>query len=117
LSDHGFDASVVANRTPHFVAAPDATADRVINDRQFILSPPTDLTGQHILIVDDTWTSGSRAQSAALAVRRAGAHRVGVLVVGRWLDPDYAGTAPFLKALCSYDFDPRRGPVTGNSCP
>ncbi|MBB3606353.1 putative amidophosphoribosyltransferase [Mycolicibacterium sp. BK556] len=53
-------------------AAPHATEDRIVTDEQFVLCPPIDLTGQHALILDDTWTTGSRAQSAALTLRRAG---------------------------------------------
>jgi hypothetical protein len=105
------------DRSPQLIAAPQATEDRLINDQQFQLTPPADLTGQHVLILDDTWTTGSRAQSAALTLRRAGAQRISVLVVGRWLDPDYAGNALFVQTMCRPDYDPRRCPVTGGSCP
>lgn len=39
-----------------------------------------------VLLVDDTWTSGGNAQSAALALRAAGAANVAVLVIGRHFD-------------------------------
>jgi predicted amidophosphoribosyltransferase len=39
-----------------------------------------------VLLIDDTWTSGGNAQSAALALRAAGAARVAVVVIGRHFD-------------------------------
>jgi adenine/guanine phosphoribosyltransferase-like PRPP-binding protein len=38
-----------------------------------------------VLLLDDTWTSGGTAQSAAVALKRAGARSVTVVVVGRHL--------------------------------
>ncbi|MGH9068136.1 MAG: hypothetical protein ACRD0J_11715 [Acidimicrobiales bacterium] len=43
--------------------------------------------GARVLVVDDTWTSGARAQSAAAALRWAGAEVPAVVVVGRVVDP------------------------------
>jgi hypothetical protein len=96
--------------------APDARCDRAINDK-FVLAPAARLDGQHVLILDDTWTTGSTAQSAALAVRRAGATAVSVLVVGRWLSPDRAGMADFIATRLHRDYDPDICPVTGGGCP
>ncbi|TDO06548.1 hypothetical protein EV580_6648 [Mycobacterium sp. BK086] len=106
-----------ADRSPLLAAAPHATEDRIVTDEQFVLCPPIDLTGQHVLILDDTWTTGSRAQSAALTLRRAGAERISVLVIGRWVDPDFADNARFLGRGCTRDYDPQRCPVTGATCP
>jgi len=77
----------------------------------------TCLSSQHVLILDDVWTTGSTAQSAALAVRRAGAAAVSVMVVGRWLNPDRRGTADFIATRLQCDFDPDICPVTGGECP
>jgi hypoxanthine-guanine phosphoribosyltransferase len=98
------------------VPAPDAMCDRAVNDK-FVLHPDTRLDGQHVLILDDTWTTGSNAQSAALAVRRAGAVAVSVMVIARWLSPGYGATAEFIKTRLQRDYDPSRCPVTGASCP
>ena len=49
--------------------APDSRCDRAINDK-FVLRPAARLDGQHVLILDDVWTTGSTAQSAALAAPR-----------------------------------------------
>src|SRR5262245_19667492 len=48
-------------------------------------SAPHSLTGQAVLLVDDTWVSGGTAQSAAAALKRAGAGPVALVVVGRHL--------------------------------
>jgi predicted amidophosphoribosyltransferase len=42
-----------------------------------------------VLLVDDTWTTGGRAQSAAVALHDAGAARVAVVVLGRHFDRGY----------------------------
>jgi hypothetical protein len=96
--------------------AADATCDRAINDK-FVLQPAARLDGRHVLILDDVWTTGSTAQSAALAVRRAGAAAVSVMVVGRWLNPDRRATADFIAARLHRDYDPDICPVTGAECP
>lgn len=98
------------------VPAPDARCDRAINDK-FVLQPPTRLDGQHVLILDDVWTTGSNAQSAALAVRRAGAAAVSVMVVGRWLSPSRQRAADFIATRLQRDYDPDICPVTGATCP
>jgi predicted amidophosphoribosyltransferase len=47
------------------------------------------LSGQSVLLIDDTWTTGAHAQSAAYALRQAGASRVGMVAIGRHVKPDY----------------------------
>jgi len=49
----------------------------------------TSVDGQDVLLLDDTWTAGGHAQSAAWALRQAGARRVGMVVIGRHLRPDW----------------------------
>lgn len=41
------------------------------------------LPGAAVLLLDDTWASGGSAQSAAVALKRAGARAVAVVVIGR----------------------------------
>ncbi len=55
--------------------------------------------GEDILLVEDTWVSGSHAQSGATALKRAGARSVTVLVLARWLDPRHAPGEYLLEAL------------------
>jgi len=58
-----------------------------------------ELAGASVLLIDDTWVSGSSAQSAAAALRRAGAAHVACVVIGRWLTPSFGGEwAPFATA-------------------
>ena len=90
---------------------------RGISARHFALKPAIDLTGQHVLLLDDTWTTGASAHSAALALRAAGAETVSVMVIGRWLVPRYQHNTEFIAGRLSHDYDPRRCPVTGGDCP
>lgn len=43
-----------------------------------------------VLLVDDTWTTGASARSAAAALKAAGARAVAALVIGRHLNRDWA---------------------------
>ena len=56
--------------------------------------------GATVLLLDDTWTSGASAQSAAMSLRRAGARAVIVVVLGRHLAPPAAGApGPLWSAM------------------
>jgi predicted amidophosphoribosyltransferase len=48
-----------------------------------------DLHGHRLLLIEDTFTSGARAQSAASALRVAGALAVAVVTAGRVMDPGW----------------------------
>lgn len=56
----------------------DARPDRYSVDRQ--------LSGEPVLLIDDQWTSGGHAQSAACALKIAGAGSVAVVALGRHFD-------------------------------
>jgi hypothetical protein len=62
---------------------------------------PRPLAGAAVLLLDDTWTSGGSAQSAAVALKRAGARSVATVVLGRHL-PARTGLAgcPAQQARC-----------------
>jgi hypothetical protein len=45
--------------------------------------PRQPVTGAGVLLLDDTWASGASAQSAAAALKQAGARSVAVVVIGR----------------------------------
>jgi predicted amidophosphoribosyltransferase len=50
------------------------------------------LDGARVLILDDTWTTGAKAQSASAALKAAGAGTVAVVTIGRWFNPTYNPT-------------------------
>ncbi len=52
-----------------------------------------------VLLVDDTWVSGGSAQSAAAALKLAGARRVALVVLGRHVDPADPRSAALLRAI------------------
>lgn len=52
--------------------------------------------GRRVLLVDDTYTTGARLQSAVVALRAAGAASVGALVVGRHLNREWPTAPPLL---------------------
>ncbi|ASU82943.1 hypothetical protein CDO52_09195 [Nocardiopsis gilva YIM 90087] len=60
-----------------------------------------------VALIDDTWVTGSRAQSAAYRLKRAGARTVVVLVLARQLDSAYAHTKRILGPIrdSTYDLD------------
>ncbi|MFD8967087.1 hypothetical protein ACFV0C_19200 [Streptomyces sp. NPDC059568] len=55
------------------------------------------LWGESVLLIDDTWTTGSHAQSAAAALKAAGAGSVAVVVLGRHLNINYGDTAMHIE--------------------
>jgi hypothetical protein len=93
-----------------------ATCHRTVSIDKFAIRSPTAVAGRHVLILDDIWTTGSNAQSAALVLRAAGAAAVSVMPVGRWLNPSYAPTKAFIDHYLHERFDPDRCPVTGRAC-
>jgi hypothetical protein len=54
---------------------------RSLDPRRFRATQP--LAGAAVLLLDDTWVSGGSAQSAAVALKLAGARVVAVVVLGR----------------------------------
>jgi hypothetical protein len=51
--------------------------------------PVRGLDGCSVLLIDDTWTTGANAQSAAAALKSAGAAVVGAIVIGRHLNREW----------------------------
>ncbi len=72
--------------------------------------------GASVLLLDDTWVSGASAQSAAAALKQAGARRVAVVVLGRHVNPDDPAAGRLLAGLAPARYDPsacavHRGPA------
>jgi predicted amidophosphoribosyltransferase len=102
---------------PALIPGCDARCDRRVRADKFAVNSPSEVADRHVLVLDDVWTTGSNAQSAALAMRRAGAAFVSVLVIGRWLSPGSVLTQQFLAARLDARYDPHVCPVTGGRCP
>jgi hypothetical protein len=67
---------------------------RDLDPERFWVAP---VPGARVLLIDDTWTTGSSAQSAAMALRAAGASSVVTVVLGRHVAvaaADHAGLGP-----------------------
>jgi predicted amidophosphoribosyltransferase len=62
-------------------------ARREFNPEKFVATRAID--GRSVLLIDDTWTTGASAQSAAAALRAAGAKRTAVVVIGRHLNREW----------------------------
>jgi hypothetical protein len=78
---------------------------RIMGDEAFITRRA--VSGDRILLIDDVYTTGARAQSAASALQLAGALVVGVFVVARRIDPDFNLTSQALwarQSAIAYDF-------------
>jgi hypothetical protein len=61
--------------------------------------------GANVLLLDDSWVSGASVQSAATALKLAGASCVAAVVLGRHLNPGHPGvsalaTEPFQPGKC-----------------
>lgn len=74
------------------------------------------VVSRHILVVDDTWVSGAKAQSAALALRAAGAWGVTVLCVARWLSWNWSEQQQLIRSL-NAPYDATRCPISSGTCP
>lgn len=66
------------------------------------------LRGQPVLLVDDTWTTGASARSAAATLHEAGAGPVAAIVIGRHLNRGWGENDRRLRALA--------GPFEWNRC-
>ena len=65
------------------------------------------VAGADLLVVDDTWVSGGSAQSVAAALKRSGARRVAIVVLGRHVNPADPRAEEFLAALSPTGAPPR----------
>ncbi len=64
------------------------------------------LEGTSVLLIDDTWTTGANAQSAAAALKSAGAARIGAVVIGRHLNREWHENDRRLRGITRpFDWD------------
>jgi predicted amidophosphoribosyltransferase len=91
---------------------------RAVRADKFAAQP---LGGEPILLIDDTWTTGANARSAAAALTAAGAGAIAVLVIGRHLHRDYGDNrrrlaqlaTPFNWETCAHHATGEREPGCG----
>jgi hypothetical protein len=98
---------------PQLVVAvrPGEPPGRALNPRRFTVG--RGVAGESVLLLDDTWVSGASAQSAAVALRMAGARHVAVVVLGRHVNPADPRACRLTSALEAAPFDPRVCAVHG----
>jgi hypothetical protein len=63
------------------------------------------LSGESVLIVDDTWVTGNTAQSLAYQLKCAGASAVVILTLGRWADFREPMWRQLIERSVAADFD------------
>ncbi|MGW0046139.1 phosphoribosyltransferase [Nocardia cyriacigeorgica] len=104
--------------SPQLVPGGVAVGARDVTASRFAVIPAgTRFDGEHVMVLDDTWTTGSRTQSAAVLLRQLGAVHISVVTVARWIDPNWKDNAKFIRDRLVADFDPKRCPITGMACP
>ena len=84
---------------------------RVFDSARFQSVRP--LAGANVLLIDDTWATGASAQSAAAALKAAGAARVGAVVIGRHLNREWFENDERLRRIAQ----PLRGSVCALCAP
>lgn len=78
---------------------------RVLSENAFV--PAEDVSGRRLLVLDDVYTTGARAQSAASGLTLAGGYVVAIVVIGRRVNPSWnPGVQAFWdrQAALAYDF-------------
>jgi hypothetical protein len=63
-------------------------------------------SGASVLLLDDSWVSGASAQSAAAALKLAGAGHVAIVVLGRHVNPDDPRASQLMARLVPAPYDP-----------
>ncbi|MGH3887358.1 MAG: hypothetical protein ACRDSZ_12465 [Pseudonocardiaceae bacterium] len=89
---------------------------RTTSADRFALATNSHVRGRHVLLIEDTWTSGGNAQSAALTLRRGGAASVTIVALARWLKPEESPTGAFVTNWLTEDYDPLVCPVNDQDC-
>jgi hypothetical protein len=80
-------------------------APRSFDPEKYVAQRP--LHGEPVLLIDDTWTTGANAQSAAAALKTAGAGPLAAVVIGRHVNREWHDNDRRLRALAT-PFDWRR---------
>lgn len=91
--------------------------DRALRPEAWSIGPHSGVP-EHVVVIDDSWVSGSSSQSLAVALKRAGAEQVSILSVARVLSPSWKPNEPFLRnVLPALAFGWKTCPWTFGDCP
>ena len=71
----------VGRYEPLLSRSPSPVPERTVDAHKYEAARP--LSGESVLLIDDTWTTGSNAESAGAALREAGAGPIAAVVIGR----------------------------------
>jgi predicted amidophosphoribosyltransferase len=71
--------------------------ERAISAEKYVVAHQ--LSGEPVLLIDDTWTTGANAQSAANALRDADAGPIALVVIGRHIKRDWHDNDQRLRQL------------------
>ena len=80
--------------------------ERALSSDRF--SVTQDVQAKRVLLIDDTFTSGSAIFSAVSALRRAGAEVVGPVVIGRFVNLGWAPSTAMLSWLAESPWEPQQ---------
>jgi predicted phosphoribosyltransferase len=78
--------------------------------------PTRQLHGSSVLLIDDTWTTGANAQSAAASLKAAGAGAVAAVVIGRHLNREWHENDRRIRRIAS-PFDWNRCALCATASP
>lgn len=98
-------APLRAQYVPTFIASGTGTKRDLDADR---FSVARNVTGERILLLDDTFTSGASLFSAMAALRSVGADVVGPVVLGRHVQPAWEPSQDMLSWLDDRKWDEHR---------
>ena len=76
-----------------------------------------DAPPQRVLLVDDVYTTGARANSAAYGLMAGGHHVAGTFVVARRFNVGYGNTPAFWNALTAQQFTWKHSPIVNSQRP
>lgn len=108
------------SRNPHSevrVSITGIAPARGLSAESWEISPRSPLP-EHVMVIDDSWVTGSSAQSLAVALKQAGVGQVSILAIARVLSPEWNLNRPFIKdVLPTLPYDWTICPWTGGECP
>lgn len=114
-----FAGRVLEQRSVRRLAPPRAEGERQESIAPGLFDVGSFSSGDHVVVVEDTWTTGANCLSVAVAVRQAGAGTVSVVPLARYLNSRHSDTAEWWRMQGELPpYDPTFCPVTRSpNCP